>query len=345
LFKLIYICNIYKNIHTMAIPSRQIGWGTEENLLWQISKQLEYLSGITYNSGGGVTPTPTPAASPTLTYTNIGTLDSMAVNFKVTVPTANTQNPSGTKTVQSYYSPDIAIDNYSGSNSALTSIVFPDVISVYSITVKYIDSLTSISFPQSIYFSSIDLQDLYFLTTFNTPFLSGFIDNIRLEHIPLLANFNSSDIVIIEQALSINDCGMTSINFDSLQYINGRFSSGTAVYIRNCSNLTTVNIPDLVNNYSGAFQIYDNPNLTSITIGTIGTLKYFNDTVDFSNNALSETSVNSILALLVSLDDTGGTSTFYGNVDLSGGTNAAPTGQGLVDKATLEARGCTVTTN
>jgi hypothetical protein len=37
----------------MAIPSRQIGWGTEENLLWQISKQLEYLSGITYNSGGG----------------------------------------------------------------------------------------------------------------------------------------------------------------------------------------------------------------------------------------------------------------------------------------------------
>jgi len=25
----------------MAIPSRQIGWGTQENLLWQISKQLE----------------------------------------------------------------------------------------------------------------------------------------------------------------------------------------------------------------------------------------------------------------------------------------------------------------
>jgi hypothetical protein len=37
----------------MAIPSRQIGWGTEENLLWQISKQLEALTGVTYNSGGG----------------------------------------------------------------------------------------------------------------------------------------------------------------------------------------------------------------------------------------------------------------------------------------------------
>ena len=30
----------------MAIPSRQIGWGTEENLLWQISRQLEGLTGV-----------------------------------------------------------------------------------------------------------------------------------------------------------------------------------------------------------------------------------------------------------------------------------------------------------
>jgi hypothetical protein len=34
----------------MAIPSKQIGWGTEENLLWQISKQLESLTGVTNNS-------------------------------------------------------------------------------------------------------------------------------------------------------------------------------------------------------------------------------------------------------------------------------------------------------
>ena len=34
----------------MAIPSRQIGWGTEENLLWEISKQLEYLTKVTYTA-------------------------------------------------------------------------------------------------------------------------------------------------------------------------------------------------------------------------------------------------------------------------------------------------------
>ena len=31
----------------MAIPSKQIGWGTDSNLLWQISKQLEYLTKVT----------------------------------------------------------------------------------------------------------------------------------------------------------------------------------------------------------------------------------------------------------------------------------------------------------
>jgi len=37
----------------MAIPSRQIGWGTESNLLWQIAKQLQYLTQVTSTSGGG----------------------------------------------------------------------------------------------------------------------------------------------------------------------------------------------------------------------------------------------------------------------------------------------------
>lgn len=37
----------------MAIPSRQIGWGTDSNLLWQISKQLEYLTKVTSQISGG----------------------------------------------------------------------------------------------------------------------------------------------------------------------------------------------------------------------------------------------------------------------------------------------------
>lgn len=41
----------------MAIPSKQIGWGTEENLLYEISKQLEQLTGVI--SKIGITPSTT----------------------------------------------------------------------------------------------------------------------------------------------------------------------------------------------------------------------------------------------------------------------------------------------
>nr|QPI16450.1 MAG: hypothetical protein NIOZUU157_00346 [Virus NIOZ-UU157] len=42
----------------MAIPSKQIGWGATENLLWNISKQLERLIQVT-GAGNPVTTTTT----------------------------------------------------------------------------------------------------------------------------------------------------------------------------------------------------------------------------------------------------------------------------------------------
>ena len=89
-------------------------------------------------------------------------------------------------------------------------------------------------------------------------------------------------------------------------------------------------------------------NLTTVTLGTPGTLKLITGaTINISGQKLDQASVNGILALLVSLDGTGGT-TLWGagkTVNLSGGTSAAPSGQGILDKATLIARTATVTTN
>lgn len=48
----------------MGIPSRQIGWGTEENLLWEISKQLEALTGVISKIGQGPTTTTTTTLVP-----------------------------------------------------------------------------------------------------------------------------------------------------------------------------------------------------------------------------------------------------------------------------------------
>lgn len=43
----------------MAIPSRQIGWGVEENLLYEISKQLEALTGVVSKISQSTTTTTT----------------------------------------------------------------------------------------------------------------------------------------------------------------------------------------------------------------------------------------------------------------------------------------------
>jgi len=57
----------------MAIPSRQIGWSTKSNLLWEISKQLEALSGIMYNRGETTTTTTSSSTSTTTTSTSTST--------------------------------------------------------------------------------------------------------------------------------------------------------------------------------------------------------------------------------------------------------------------------------
>jgi len=55
----------------MAIPSRQIGWSTQANLLWQISKQLERLTCVTACGCGTTTTTTTIPPTTTTTTTTI----------------------------------------------------------------------------------------------------------------------------------------------------------------------------------------------------------------------------------------------------------------------------------
>jgi len=38
----------------MAIPNKQIGWSNESNLLWQISSQMEKLTGVAYAAGSSI---------------------------------------------------------------------------------------------------------------------------------------------------------------------------------------------------------------------------------------------------------------------------------------------------
>jgi len=102
----------------MAIPARQIGWGTEENLLWEISKQLDYLTKVTYNANNpSVNTFEVPALNETVNAVTNGALTiveftgPIANNFTISITTgSNTKlgnkiylmitggNPSGTVT-------------------------------------------------------------------------------------------------------------------------------------------------------------------------------------------------------------------------------------------------------
>jgi hypothetical protein len=57
----------------MAIPSRQIGWSTKSNLLWQISNQLERLTGVMGRNIPATTTTTTSSSTSTSTTTTTTT--------------------------------------------------------------------------------------------------------------------------------------------------------------------------------------------------------------------------------------------------------------------------------
>lgn len=146
-----------------------------------------------------------------------------------------------------------------------------------------------------------------------------------------------SDIVIPDglnaiETIEIN--GSTTLKTLTLQVGNPTLAT---LYLigYNFDILNTVTIPsDLVN--LSWFVIDHCPLLTTITIPSelIG-LK----TLQINGAGLTEAAVNQIL---ITLDTNGSSPT---NVDLSGGTSAAPTGLGAAAKTSLEGKGVTVTTN
>jgi hypothetical protein len=104
------------------------------------------------------------------------------------------------------------------------------------------------------------------------------------------------------------------------------------------SNQLTGSIPSLsANALLQTFYCYTN-SLTDFSGGSVS-----NTLGDFQaqNNQLTSTTVNDILAAFVAANRITGTRV----LNLGGTGNAAPTGQGLIDKQTLIDRGWTVTTN
>jgi hypothetical protein len=83
--------------------------------------------------------------------------------------------------------------------------------------------------------------------------------------------------------------------------------------------------------------------LSTFTLGS--TLQLVNGNVTMTSCALNQASVDNILVRLAALDGTGLTTAYNSKTVTITGTSSAPSATGLAAKATLVARGCTVTHN
>lgn len=229
--------------------------------------------------------------------------------------------------------------------NSLTSWSFPVLANVAgNFDPSVLPVLTSLSCPDLTIVGGIfepnamaDLTSLSFAT------LATVDGNFVPSTMAALTTWSFPDLVTVGGTFAPTTMGsLTTLSCPALQNVTGAFS------ITSMASLTTATFADMVT-YGGTITINSGlGNLTSVTLGTNGTLKAITGaTINISGQKLTSASVNAILNLLVTLDGTNGT-TAWGTgktLTINGGTNGAPTGQGITDKATLVARGATVTTN
>lgn len=130
------------------------------------------------------------------------------------------------------------------------------------------------------------------------------------------------------------NAALTTLSFPVLTSILGSVSAAT---FTGNTLLASLSLPALVT-VAGGINASSLANLTSVTLTSY--LPTNAKAQNFGSCALTEASVDHILARCVA-----NAAYVSGTVTLSGGTNATPSAAGLVDKATLIGRGCTVNTN
>lgn len=231
-------------------------------------------------------------------------------------------DPTGTET------PTFIGQVYQGPNTIWqsTGLTSADWTLLYDSRVLLINDVTLEGFALEgcSMFASVSFPNLTDLTAFFSGgnFIMAYNTSITSLNLPLLATvagaFQFADLKIAVPSFP----SLTSVSFDFV------FAESTVTTALTLPQLTTI---------GGDTSINTNSNL--VTFSAPNWLPTNGTTLNFTDNALDDTSVNHVLARCVAA----GVTTCV--IDLSGGTNAAPTGQGILDAATLTGAGNTVTTN
>ena len=249
----------------------------------------------------------------------------------------------------------------------LTTLSFPNLVGVSlgSLSPTTMPALTSLSYPALQYVDvNFSPTTMAFLTTLSATSLAYVGGLYSPNTMASLTSLSSTSLAYVGgNFLPGRMALLTSLSFPSLAYVGGNFNPDTMASLTSqlypslayvggafgtttMVGLTSFSAPALVY-VGGAINIAASANVVSVVIGTAGTTKKLPTSITLSNMKLDAASVNGMLAVLVSLDGTNGT-TLWGagcTLTINGGTNAAPSGQGIIDKATLIARTAVVTTN
>jgi hypothetical protein len=247
--------------------------------------------------------------------------------------------------------------NITGS-TVVTTFSFPDTIAQDSPMSGLSFSgaaLTTVNFPLLQTCKGISINsNSPALTTLNFSSLTDLSSyaQIQINAVTAIAEIGPSNFPLLKQAaFSIYEPGFlqvinlpSAIVWKSVYHVNSGMGSGASV-------LNTLRVPAIIN-YESAYVSYNgHSQLANVVLGTIGTLKTLGlswgpANINFEGCALTQASVDGILTLLASLDGTNGTDpSNNGTINLTGGTNAAPSSTGLAAKAILLGRGFTISHN
>ena len=214
-------------------------------------------------------------------------------------------------------------------------------------------SLTSLSTPLLAYVGgSYSPDNMASLTSLSAPLLAYVNGSYSPGNMASLTSLSAPLLAYVGGSLVPNNmASLTTISLPALKsigvnvtrtvYTNGRISPATM------ASLTSFTIPVIeVIGSSSSISINFAGGTAALATFTLGsTLQRVEGNVIMTSCALTQASVDSILVRLAALDGTGLTTAYSSKTVTITGTSATPSATGLAAKATLVARGCTVSHN
>lgn len=232
---------------------------------------------------------------------------------------------------------------------ALTSLSLPALTTVMGNLVPcFMYALTTLSLPAlTTVGGTFQPYAMPALTSLSLPALTTVVGTFNPYGMDALTSLSAPALTTVGGSLSANSmAALTTLSLPALTAVMGNLIVATM------PALTSLSLPAIERigasvTFGNAIQL--NSGMSALTTFTLpATLKQVGGTagnVTITSAALNQASVDSILVRLAALDGTDGTVAFSNRTVTITGTSAAPSSAGLAAKATLVARGCTVTHN